>query len=401
MGSIIRPSYGLFGEAMTKLKVLQFSSRSADNCGVGKYQENFVNIYQKMTDEIETKFFDSSPYKTRIMNQTELDEVIGRLKKDLAHYDVLHIQHEFGLYSGTEFAQIVAAAKSLDKKVVITVHLSPALAFRFKSRKGIGPRSLALWIRQKRLHLIFKQRHIFPMREADLLITHNSGTSNSLVSYGVDKTKILQINHPVLPITKPQTISTEIAEHLHKKKGDVIYSTVGFMHKHKGIQDAVKALKYLPDNYKLAVIGGMQPISDEKNIYNDIADLIDSLNLKDRVYITGFVTDDDRLNALIRETDISVYPYDNTYYGQVSSGALNLAFANERAVIAYPTDSFKESNQEFDQIVLTNTAAYYELAREIGRIDKDAQYDKILRYAAQYSWPKLAQKIYEDGYKSL
>jgi len=375
------------------VRVLQFSSRSSDNCGVGKYQENFVNVFELMKGEIETKFFDSSPYKTRVMNQAQLDEVIGRLKKELKHYDVLHIQHEFGLYSGTEFAQIVTAAKELGKKVVITVHLSPALAFKFKPRLGIGPRSILGYVRQKRLHLIFKQRHIYPMREADLLITHNAGATNSLLSYGIEQDHILQVNHPVLPATRPKTTSTEIVDNLSKQEGDIIYSTVGFMHKHKGIEDAVKALKFLPDNYKLAIIGGMQPISDEKNIYNKISDLIDVLNLKDRVYITGYVEDDDRLNALIRETDISVYPYDNTYYGQVSSGALNLAFANERPVIAYPTDSFKESNAEFHQIVITNTPAYYELARELKRIDIAPMLTAEALYAKKYSWPNIAKDL--------
>jgi len=384
-----------------KIKVLQFSSRSSDNCGVGKYQENFVNVFHDMTEEVETKFFNSSPYKTRLMNQEQLDAVIAELKNDLKHYDILHIQHEFGLYSNTEFAQLVEAGKSMGKKVIVTVHLSPALAFKFKPRTGIGPRSIVKLIRQKRLHFIFKKRHIYPMRSADLLITHNAGATNSLTAYGVSPEKILQIQHPVLPITKPNQVSTEISEALSKKSGDTIYATVGFMHKHKGIQDAVKALKYLPDSYKLAIIGGMQPISDETNIYNKITDLVDSLNLKDRVYITGFVEDDDRLNALIREVDIAVYPYDNKYYGQVSSGALNLAFSNERSVVAYPTDSFKESNEEFGQVVLTNTAAYYELARELRRVDAKTQHAKILQYAAEYSWPKIAQRVYEDAYKSL
>jgi len=383
-----------------KVKVLQFSSRSSDNCGVGKYQENFVNVFNDMSDEIETEFFNSSPYKTRLMSQAQLNEVISELKNKLKNYDILHIQHEFGLFSNTEFAQLVEAGKSLGKKVIVTVHLSPALAFKFKPRTGIGPRSVINYLRQKRLHGIFKQRHIIPMREADLLITHNIGTTNNLVEYGIKRQNILQIHHPVLPITKPKQVSTEIADALNKQPGDTVYATVGFMHSHKGIQDAVKALKYLPKSYKLAIIGGMQPISDETNIYNKITDLVDALDLKERVYITGFVEDDDRLNALIREVDYAVYAYNNVYYGQVSSGALNLAFSNERPVVAYPTDSFKEANKEFDQIILTNTAAYYELARELSRVDKDAQLKKILHYATKYSWPKIAQTVYEEAYKA-
>jgi len=106
------------------------------------------------------------------------------------------------------------------------------------------------------------------------------------------------------------------------------------------------------------------------------------------------------LNALIRETDISVYPYDNTYYGQVSSGALNLAFANERPVIAYQTDSFRESNEEFGQIVFTGAQAYYEIARQLKTIDTKVQLERIEHYSEKYSWPKLALQI-RDAYQTL
>lgn len=168
-----------------KIKVLQFSSRRSDNCGVGKYQENFVDVFHEMKDEIETKFFESSPYKTRLMDQPELDDLLAKLKNELKNYDILHIQHEFGLYTGDEFAQLVDAAKEANKKVVVTVHLSPALAFKAKPREGIGLRSAVLLVRQKRLHGIFKQRHIEAFRKADLLISHNNGTTKSLMDYGI------------------------------------------------------------------------------------------------------------------------------------------------------------------------------------------------------------------------
>ena len=76
---------------MSKIRVLQFSSHDED-CGVGKYQEQFVKVLQA-GGEVETKFFDSSPYKTRLMSPAELDEVMARLARELASYDGLHIQH--------------------------------------------------------------------------------------------------------------------------------------------------------------------------------------------------------------------------------------------------------------------------------------------------------------------
>lgn len=387
-------------DSVKRVSVLQFSPHN-ENCGVGKYQENFMGEYGRgQLEDIQTDFFDASPYQTRVMTQSELDGVLTRLREKLAGYDILHIQHEFGLFTGDEFAQIVDAAASLGKKIVVTVHLSPALAFKSQPREGIGPRSLIHVARQKRLHGIFKQRHIEAFHKADLLITHNDGATRSLESYGIDRSHILQFFHPVLGEIKTDIVSTELSESLNKQPGDVLYATVGYMHRYKGTEDAVRALKFLPSNYKLAIIGGTQPVSEDGNLYNKIATLVDALGLHERVYITGYVEDDARMNALIREADICVYPYDNTYYGQVSSGALNLSFANDRPVIAYPTDSFKECNQEFHQIVMTNAFAYYELAREIKRLDTEKQRAAIRLYADKYSWRNTAEVV-AGAYREL
>lgn len=375
---------------MTKIKVLQFSPHDED-CGVGKYQEQFVKVLQADDAEIETTFFDSSPYKTRIMSPTELDATIDRLSQELKSYDILHIQHEFGLFSGDEFKRMVEAAKQLRKKVIVTAHTSPDFAFQFTRPGGVSLRSILHVVRQKRRHEAFKVNHIEPMKQADAVIVHNQSTRNSLLNYGLNEDKIIMFTHPVPDHTNPP-VSTEIATNLHKQKGDVIYATVGFLHRYKGIADAVKALNYLPSNYKLAIIGGMHPTSDEVSFYNDIADLINEQGLRDRVYITGFVKDDDRLNSLIRETDVCVYAYDRVYYASVSSGSLNLAFSNERPVVAYPTDSFKEMNTD-GQIVLAQTFAYYELARSLRALDVTAQTKTVKEYAKKMSWTNATKTL--------
>ncbi|MDX2776413.1 glycosyltransferase [Streptomyces caniscabiei] len=375
---------------MTKIRVLQFSSHDED-CGVGKYQEQFVKILQKEKGEIETKFFDSSPYKTRIMSPSELDEVMARLAKELASYDILHIQHEFGLYSSDEFKRLVDTAKELGKKVIVTAHTSPDFAFQYTRPGGVSLRSVLHVVRQKRRHEAFKVNHIEPMKRADAIIVHNQSTRNSLLRYGIAEDKIVMFTHPVPDHTNP-LVSTEIATHLNKQPGDIIYATVGFLHRYKGIADAIKALNYLPSNYKLAIIGGMHPTSDEVSFYNDITDLINEQGLRDRVYITGFIKDDDRLNSLLRETDVCVYAYDRVYYASVSSGSLNLAFSNEKPVVAYPTDSFKEMNTD-GQIVLTQTFAYYELARSLKALNVAKQTETVKKYAKKMSWTNATKEL--------
>jgi glycosyltransferase involved in cell wall biosynthesis len=381
---------------MSKIKVLQFSPHDED-CGVGKYQEQFVSILKK-DDEIETKFFDSSPYKTRVMSRGEREEVMSRLRQELKHYDVLHIQHEFGLFRGDEFKQMVDIAKNLGKRVIVTIHTSPDLAFNFKRPGGLGPRSILHMVRQKRPYEAFKTNHITPLSRCDLLIVHNELTKSSLLRNGVSDEHIVLFTHPVPDQTESEP-STEIAENLRKKEGDIVYCTVGFISRNKGVRDAVKALRYLPDNYKLAIIGGLHPASDDVAFYAEIADLIDQLNLRDRVYITGFIKDDKQLNSLIRECDVCVYPYDGVYYASVSSGSLNLAFANERPVIAYPTASFREANA-YGQITLCQTFAYYELARELRKIDVKRQTELVNKYVETFNWSKMTAAL-KSLYKSV
>jgi glycosyltransferase involved in cell wall biosynthesis len=377
---------------MSKIKVLQFSPHNED-CGVGKYQEQFVRVLQAKGGEVETDFFNSSPYKTRVMSPTELDEVMKQLAKKLDSYDILHIQHEFGLFSGDEFRRLVDTAKSLGKKVLVTAHTSPDFAFQFTRPGGVSLRSILHIVRQKRRHEAFKLNHIVPMKQADAIIVHNQSTRNSLLNYGISSDKIIMFTHPVPDHTNP-AVSTEIAKRLDKQPGDVVYATVGFLHRYKGIADAIKALNYLPSNYKLAIIGGMHPTSDEVSFYNDIADLISDQGLGDRVYITGFVKDDDRLNSLIREADVCVYAYDRVYYASVSSGSLNLAFSNERPVVAYPTDSFKEMNTD-GQIVLAQTFGYYELARSLKSLNVKKQTEIVKEYAKKMSWTNATKKLIE------
>jgi glycosyltransferase involved in cell wall biosynthesis len=329
------------------------------------------------------------------MTSDELDKAMEKLKQELEHYDILHIQHEFGLYWDDQFAKIVAAGKDEGKKVIVTIHLSPSNVSELQPVKlgGFGPHSFVAYARKLRHHNRMVQYHIDPMRQADLLLVHNTATAKALQGFGISAEQIQKLPHPVYAIETPPQ-SDEISTKLNKQPGDVIFCVTGFLHRYKGILEAIRALKFLPANYKLALIGGVKGDSDEVSYENIATDLIDALNLQERVYITGFVPDDNKLNALLRECDVCVYPYDKVYYANASSGALSLAFANNMPVIAYPTESFKEAAQAVPGCtVFCETFAYYELARELQRIDIPKQTELAKEYASKLAWPKMAKEL--------
>lgn len=383
---------------MSTVKVLHYSPHD-ENDGIAKYQEQYLDG-MKNIEGVENKFFDVSPQVFRHLSPEEKQQTLGRLKHELKDYDIFHIQHEFGLFDETDFKDIYDAAREAGVKVVMSVHLSPGFAIKPVSRGGLGPRSIVKYLRDKRHHRRMVERHVEPMLGADLLLVHNDITARSLVDFGADPDKIKKLPHPVYEWpTPPET--TYVRDSLQYKKGDIIYCTVGMLHRYKGVFDAVRALKFLPDHYKLAILGGMHPMSDEVAIYNKLCDLIDQLGLHSRVFITGFVESDQDLNSYIRECDISVFPYDGYYYGHLSSGSINLALSNDSPVIAYPTNGFKELAAAADgAVVVCDTYAYYELARELRRVDIAKQRELSRAYADKMSWSKMARQL-ADVYTQL
>lgn len=375
------------------IRVLHFSPHG-ENDGIAKYQEQYLAGMAGHKD-VENEFFHVSPLRFYHLPADEKQKVLTQLHDELREYDILHIQHEFGLFVEDDFRKIVDVAKNADTKVVVSVHLSPSFAIQPVRLGGLGPRSIIHFLRQKRYESKMLQRHIEPLTRADKVLVHNTITADALKARGVAGDKIIKLVHPVYDYPEPPK-STLVADELHKKSGDIIYCTVGMMHRYKGVYDAVKALRFLPDNYKLVIAGGVHPLSEDTPMYNKVCDLINKWGLRDRVYIAGFVKDDNEFNAIIRECDVCIFPYDGHYYGHLSSGSINLAFSNSMPVIAYPTDGFKELASAADgAVVLTDTYAYYELARELKRINISEQKNLSRKYAEKMAWPKMSKKLME------
>lgn len=374
------------------IRVLQFSTHD-EECGIAKYQEQFI---QGMSEEdgFYTEIFPYSPNQTKNMKQPQFAIVLDELKVKLKDFDILHIQHELSFFKHSELKQIIDTAHNDKKKVIVTVHTAPHAQYRPPKLGGLGPKSFVHLARTKVSADRFIRRYVEPLKSSDLIIVHNNQTKLSLSSFGV-KPGIIQIIKIPVPKLGNIPASSEISDFFNKKPGDVIYCTVGFLSRMKGITHAIKALQYLPLNYKLAIIGGNHPDTQDPEFYDEICDLISSLNLKDRVYITGYIKNDERLNALIRECDICVYPFDTKYYSYVSSASLNNAFANHKAVVAYSTKTFIEINEDGPVVAFCKSPNYYELARELSNVDISGAVKASKAYAELYAYEKEASDFVE------
>lgn len=376
---------------MSKIRVLHYSTHD-ENCGIGKYQEQFIAAMKETSaQEVYNEFFPYSPNVTSRMNYDEFTAVLEEMRQSLRKFDLLHIQHEMSFYGHTELQRVITMAHEEHKKVLMTVHTAPDADYKKPSRNGFGPHSILAYLREKKIEQRFRRVHTDPMAKVDLILVHNKGTEKSLVKHGVQADRIQIITLPV-PETSALEPANELRGALNYQEGDVLLGLVGFIFKTKGADKAVKALNLLPPNYKLALIGGTHHSGGGEDYLDEVTDLIVENNLQDRVYITGYVDDDDRLNQLVKEVDACVYPYDNQYYQYVSSAALNHSLANGKPTIAYPTKPFIEMNKD-ETIAICKSSNYYELARYI----VEADYDKLARaskkYASKHSYPVEAKKL--------
>lgn len=371
-----------------KLKILHVTTHD-EECGIAKYQALFLKS-MRSSNSVENTIFPYSPNKTKMMTPEQFAPVLSKFTDMMRQHDILHIQHEFSFYSGSELMQIVKETKRLGKKVIVTVHTSLDAGFPNHSLKEI--RQLRTFLGKRRLSRLLTNVHIRPMQKADLILVHNQVAQSSLISRGVRGKNIKLIVLPV-PVLKFDKSSTLITNKLRQKKTDIIYCTVGFLSANKGITDAVMALKTLPTRYKLAIIGGSHPSGANDEFIKQVKRLIKEQNLADRVLITGYIKDDDQLNALIRECNLCVYPYDKKYYAGVTSAALNNSLANYIPAVAYPVQSIKEINANSQAVLLTKSFDYHDLADMIRHIDLKKQSELAKAYAHTFSYDNQANSL--------
>lgn len=103
---------------MNVIKVLHVTTHDED-CGIAKYQQNYIDSFTKNYPEIENQIFEYSPNKTKTMNEAQFNEALGLFKQQIANYDILHIQHEFGFFQHNELEQYVKFAKKCTRRLFL------------------------------------------------------------------------------------------------------------------------------------------------------------------------------------------------------------------------------------------------------------------------------------------
>lgn len=381
---------------MKKLRILNITTYNED-CGIAKFQANIQEALHNF-DEVDSVIYSESLNVIKKLPENERKLHLLQIAEEAKAYDVVHIQHEFGLFFGLGigFGELVKVLKKENIKIVVTIHTAPSHVL-IPNRRRLTmrrPRSSLVYLLNAMKNSSRKKSLLNPFLAVDGVIALNKNTATELQEVvGVDRANIYHHIHPVRNDTrenKPKSKEARLL--LSADDEDIILVANGFINSHKGFDKAVKALRFLPDNYKLLIAGGINPDSGRYQDIDRICDLISQYDLNERVYITGYIKDDDKLASLIGGCDIALYPYDVNYYRLASSGAVGVAVNEEIPIIAYPAESFVEINTFVEDVInTTSNSSYIELSREVMRINKEKQKRILKSFKEANSYTKFVE----------
>lgn len=368
-------------------------------CGIATYCENFVNSLNQMG--FDNEVFALHPSEWRDMLPIDIQQWEKDLLAKAATVDLVHFQHEHGLFGyalGQKFAckRYGSILRGLDKlKIpsVTTFHTDLVT----KQTKGLMGRLNQY--RKKRLWGKYVSKYFGPNAGQCKAIVHSMRTRKSFARNGFDANAITVIPHPCLPPRKITLDPIDAKAELGLTPDNKLLSIFGFIGKYKGPEIALDALKKLPENYCLALVGGMHPESKD-TFLNTLVDAMPE-NLKARVRITGWV---DRATAdlYFAATDVCLAPYRDDV--ELSgSGAITWALSSGRPVIASKIDAFQTVNRIGECMMMFTPHCSSELAWAVEKVTNDQVLsNRLVERANQFcvsnSWEATvtsALKIYE------
>lgn len=312
-------------------------------CGIFTYSRD---LYTALADHGVETYISRFPRFGR-KSPALLENIARKIPKDA---DLIHVQHEYGLFSGFE-GVFYQALKQTRKPIVTTMH---AIG-NFNADKITSTASDKIIV-----HNDFCQRKY-------------SGQS-TIIPHGCKTVERMQTEHAKKIMGIPSTLP--------------IIGYVGFIGQQKGIDDIILAVE--PIERAGVVIGGGWHQGPETEYMNSLKEL-GNQRLPGRIQWTGFV-EENRLPTVYGCMDLVVV----ASRFATESGALLTAMAYGKPIIARNLPPFKEKKlNTFDNV--PHLSAQIEEALSSPKMLKEMS-DYSLKYAMDNSWDKIAikhKKLYE------
>lgn len=381
---------------MNKIKIINFTPYIPRECGIATYLKNLRDSYERNILSSVIAIDDSSEklqYPKEVIKLVNYDSTNDYIKTaeyiNNTNYDVIHIQHEFGLFGGEDGSYLVETVSRLKKQFVITFHTVLSNPSTNQKKQVVQLSKFA--------------NKIIVMAE----VAKNRLKEN----YNVPESKIAIIPHGV-PEFKYVFEDRKLKEKLNVSDRRVL-STFGLLGRNKGIEFVLMAMPKIISkvpNALFLVVGKTHPVILRQNgeeYRNQLIKLSSKLGITQNVkFINQYLTTE-QIGEYLKITDLYITPYLEPE--QITSGTLAYALGAGKACVStnYPYAvemlsndigiivPFRNSQAIADSVikVFSNDSYRQLLSERSYRIGKSMRWRNV---ASQHS--KLFHSINTDQY---
>jgi glycosyltransferase involved in cell wall biosynthesis len=334
-------------------------------------QPNLLVAAVAVNDQHGYQYPDTVSFDFNEAEEESYSEVADFLNRK--RFDVLSLQHEFGIYGGESGSYVLRLMREVTMPVVTTLHT--VLATPSKCQRRV----------MDELMMLSSRVVVMSQRGVDLLTS----------VYGVPADKIDLIPHGI-PFIPPDTDGA-IRRRL-KVDGPLIF-TFGLLSPDKGIQFVIEAMPKILREHPDAeyhVVGATHPHVREtagECYRHSLIALAESLGVAKSVrFVDQFVPADELIDYL-SAMDIYITPYLNPE--QITSGTLAYSVGAGKAVISTPYSYAKEILAD-DRGVLVPFRSHQAISDAVLEIQSNPAWTaKMGKRAAEFGqhmrWPDVAQ----------
>jgi len=302
-----------------------------------------------------------------------------------SNIDFCIIQHEYGIYGGTDGEYLLAFTRQLKKPYLLVAHtvLRAPSAQQHRILKELLSRAAGtVGMSRRSLRLMAE------LYQAPLAKLH-------FIHHGV----------PVFPRLDREQLKLNLGW-----ENRTVITTFGLIGPGKGLENGIKAIALLKDQYPqllYLIAGDTHPVVKRREgdaYYNSLFALADTLGVSQHVYFDKRFLSLEDLGTYLNLTDIYMTPYPN--YEQAVSGTLAYALGCGRAIVATPYVYALDMLQDNQCGLIADGISAESLANALNAILSNTEMKLALEQKAtligqQMSWPRVAQEYINLSNKLL
>ncbi|AHG62792.1 glycosyltransferase [Advenella mimigardefordensis] len=367
------------GRTETETPRIGWMSTWNTRCGIATYSAHLIEqmpevftVFAAHTNELIGS--DAANIKRSWMNDDSED--LKKLESEILESGIqtLVIQFNFGFFHFEHLNRFISNLTDAGVQVVITLHST-------QNPPGKADKDLRLLLDA--------------LKRCVRILVHAPGDLNRLKALG------LIDNVTLFPHGVKGGYALARAQTTNQVNKPFIISSYGFFLPHKGLIELIKATAQLirqGRNVRLKMINAEYPVADSTNLIAQAQQVARKLGIEDAVvFNTAFLPDEVSLNEL-SESDLIVYPYQET--GESASGAVRYGLAIGVPVAVTPLSIFDDVGQAVFRLpgtqiqdIANGISALMDQIQENAAPVKKVQ-EEADRWRREHSYDRLSQRLF-------